>query len=89
MPTVVFTPHLQRHLDAPPKSVDADTVRAALEAVFAENPRLRGYILDDQSRLRQHVTIFVNDRVIGDRNGLTERVTPDSEIYVMQALSGG
>ena len=89
MPHVVFTPHLKRHLDYEDQSVSAKTVREAVEAGFDENPRLRGYILDDQSRLRQHVVIFVDGQTIQDRDGLSDPVSPSSEIYVMQALSGG
>ena len=47
MPRVAFTPHLQRFLDAPPHQVAGTTVREALDAVFAGNPRLRGYIVDE------------------------------------------
>ena len=89
MPKVHFTPHLRRHLDAGSLDVDGKTVRDALDAVFRENPRMRSYVLDDQFRLRQHVVVFVNDRTIADRDGLSDRVPADGEIYVMQALSGG
>lgn len=89
MPQVFFTSHLQRFLDCPAKEVSGDTVHAVLSAVFADAPRLRGYLLDDQGRLRQHVTVFVDGRMIRDRGGLSDSVAPDSEIYVMQALSGG
>jgi len=89
MPRVSFTPQLQRFLDAPPAAVAAATVREALDAVFAANPRLRGYILDEHGRLRKHVTVFVGDAALGDRVGLADAVGADTEVYVMQALSGG
>ncbi|MCA9026283.1 MAG: MoaD/ThiS family protein [Planctomycetaceae bacterium] len=89
MPQVHFTPNLKKHLDCPPTEVVGRTVREALDVVFAENRRLRGYILDDQSRLRKHVTIFVDNQMIRDRSHLSDAVTSESEIYVMQALSGG
>ncbi|MEZ5289977.1 MAG: MoaD/ThiS family protein [Vicinamibacterales bacterium] len=89
MPRVAFTPQLQRFLDAPPRVVDGVTVRQALEAVFTANPRLRGYILDEHGRLRKHVTVFVGDATLVDRDGLSDAVGPDDEIYVLQALSGG
>lgn len=89
MPRVTFTPNLRKHLDCPPSDVTGETVREALDAVFTENSRLRGYILDDQSRVRKHVMIFVDNEVIFDRNQLSDAVSPESEIYVMQALSGG
>ena len=52
MATISFTDNLKRHVDCPPKDVQAATVRDALRQVFAENPRLGSYILDDQDRLR-------------------------------------
>ena len=89
MPRVVFTSHLKRHLDCPTQDVDGRTLAETLKHVFVENPRLRSYILDDQSRLRQHVVIFIDDQVVQDRGKLSDAVLPTSEIYVMQALSGG
>jgi molybdopterin converting factor small subunit len=89
MPTVHFTANLQRHVTTPSRAVAGGTVREALEAVFAETPRLRGYIVDDQDRLRQHVAIFVNGGQVADRLGLSDPLADDAEIWVMQALSGG
>jgi hypothetical protein len=86
---VTFTPHLQRFLDAPPREVAAATVAAALAQVFADNPRLRGYILDDHGGVRQHVSIFIDDAPIIDRAALTDALGEQSEIFVLQALSGG
>ena len=60
-----------------------------LEGVFAENQPARGFVLDDQGAVRKHVVIFVDGQQIQDRRDLADRVGPDGEIYVMQALSGG
>jgi hypothetical protein len=46
-------------------------------------------VLDERGVLRKHMTIFVDGRQLADRDGLSDRVEPRSEIYVMQALSGG
>ena len=89
MPRVVFTANLERHLACPPQDVRGKTVRSLLEGVFAENPLLRSYILDDQGSLRQHVVIFLDGQQIEDRQKLADRVSAKTEIYVMQALSGG
>ena len=89
MVRVAFTANLQRHLAVPECRVEAATVQAALEAVFVEQPRLRGYLLDDQGRVRQHVAIFVDGQQIRDREQLSDPVAASSEIYVVQALSGG
>jgi len=89
MPTVVFAPAIQRHVASPPQRVEAATVRAALEASFAEIPKLRDYVLEDQGQLRKHVLIFIDGQQISDREKLSDAVGPDAEIYVVQALSGG
>jgi hypothetical protein len=86
---VVFTQNIQRHVPCPETSADGATVRDVLEHVFADNPRARSYVLDDQGALRRHMNIFVDGRVITDRRGLSDAVAPDGSIYVFQALSGG
>ncbi len=89
MVSVVFTRNLERHLEVGPKQVGGDTVRAVLEAVFAEHPKLRGYLLDDQGALRKHVTVFVDGEKLLDRAGLSDPTPDGCEVSVMQALSGG
>src|SRR6516225_12321756 len=89
MPTVFFTSALQRFLPVPSAQVTGATIAEALAAVFASEPRLRGYVLDDQGGLRRHVAVYVNGRPISDRARLTDAVAQDDEIYVFQALSGG
>ena len=89
MPRVTFTANLQRHLEAPPSEVSGGTVAEALAQVFAVNPRARGYVLDDQGAVRRHVVIFVGGRALADREKLSDPVAADSEISVLQALSGG
>lgn len=89
MPRIAFTPNLRRHLDCPALEAEGATLRAALDQVFALNPRLRGYLLDEHGRLRKHVAIFVNDVPIADRVALADPVAPRDEIFVFQSLSGG
>lgn len=89
MARVSFTDNLQKHLPCPPVEARGETVREVLEAVFAENPPLRSYLLDDQGRLRKHVNVFVNDRGVSDRLALSDPVASDDEVFVFQALSGG
>ncbi len=89
MPRVVFTSNLQRHVDCPERTVAGATVRAALQEVFGIQPQIRDYVLDEQGHLRKHVHIFVDGRRLRDGIRLDEPVGESSEIYVMQALSGG
>ncbi len=89
MPVVQFTANLARQASAPTCEVAGSTVRKALDAVFTQHPLLRGYVLDDQAELRKHVVVFVDGTAIADRKKLTDSVSEKSEIFVMQALSGG
>ena len=89
MVRVGFTANLQRHLSCPDQTVPGSTVRAVLDQVFAAEPRLRSYILDDQDRVRRHVAIYVNGDRIADRERLSDPVGDDDEVFVFQALSGG
>lgn len=89
MPHVAFAPAIQRHVACPDRSVAGATVMAALEAVFGQQPELRGYLLDDQGQLRRHVAVFVDGTGILDRKRLSDALQADSRIYVVQAISGG
>lgn len=89
MPRVVFTSHLRRHVAVPELDVAGETVAEALEAVFARSPGIRGYVLDDQGELRKHVAVYVDGRQISDRRCLSDPVGITSEVWVLQALSGG
>jgi len=64
-------------------------VREVLERVFVDNPQARSYVLDDQSALRKHMTIFVDGQIVRDRVRLADSVAENSIIFVFQALSGG
>lgn len=89
MPLIRFTPTLQRHVACADVQVDAATVREALAAVFTRTPNLRSYLVDEQGALRRHVTVFVDGLPICDRTRLSDALRPDSDVDVLQALSGG
>jgi sulfur-carrier protein len=89
MAKVVFTPNIQRHVVCPETQATGATVREVLQNVFETNPHARGYVLDDQSGLRKHMTIFVDGKMIRDRERLADPVRENSTVYVFQALSGG
>ncbi len=89
MAKVIFTANLKRHTDCPEVDAPGATVREALDFVFADNRTLRGYVLDDQGGVRKHMGIIVDGVALADRAGLSDGVSADSRIYVLQALSGG
>ncbi len=89
MPTVRFTQNIQRHLECPTLQVAGATVRDVLDNYFLLHGRVRGYVLDDQNRLRKHMAVFVDGDMIGDRDGLADPVPAGGVVDIIQALSGG
>jgi hypothetical protein len=89
MVQVTFTENIQRHVACPPREVSGGSIREVLDAVFTDNARARGYVLDDRGGLRTHMMIFVNGRAIGDRRRLSDAVPDGADVCVIQALSGG
>ena len=84
-----FTSWLRELVPSGPLSAGGDTVGDVLGAVFTELPHVRGYVLDDRGQLRKHVCIFADGRRLPREAALSQRIRPDSKLYVMQALSGG
>jgi sulfur-carrier protein len=89
MAKVAFTRNIQRHVTCRDTEAAGHNVREVLDNLFAENPRARSYVLDDQAALRKHMSIYIDGELIRDRVHLSDRVTDSSDIYVFQALSGG
>ena len=86
---MVFTKNLQRHVPCPPTTAPGTTVKEVLDYIFNDIPRLRGYVVNERGAVRKHMTIFLDGELITDRRTLSDPVKENSEIYVMQALSGG
>ena len=89
MATVRFTQNIQRHVACPSRPAAGATVREVFESYFAGRERARGYVLDDAGALRQHMAVFIDGRPIADRRSLSDSVSADAVVDVMQALSGG
>lgn len=89
MAQISFTKNLLRHVDCPSMEVMAGTVQEMLAITFETNPRLSGYLLDDQGCLRRHMNIFVDGTMIRDREKLSDTLSPSSKVLIIQALSGG
>jgi len=89
MATVRFTQNIQRHVACPTREIAGSTLRAVLDAYFTDNERARGYVLDEQGKVRQHMVVFIDGEMVRDRDTLSDPVQPNSTIDVIQALSGG
>ncbi|MGH6610164.1 MAG: MoaD/ThiS family protein [Burkholderiaceae bacterium] len=89
MPHLEFAPALQRHAKSPPVSASVQSLQSLLTAAFEQQPALQPYVLDDQGRVRKHVAVFINGRLLHDRKQLDVPLAADDRIYIAQALSGG
>ena len=90
MATVNFTYALKRFFPSLEScEVNAQNVQSLVSELEKRFPGLKGYILEDQGNLRKHVNIFVNNKLITDREKLSDPLEDSSEVYIMQALSGG
>ncbi|VVE76934.1 thiamine biosynthesis protein ThiS [Pandoraea captiosa] len=89
MATVTFAPAIQRHVPVDEQQVKSSDVHDALAQCVSRKPALRGYLFNDQGRLRAHVAVFVDGHLIRDRLTLRDELGAASTVYVAQALSGG
>ena len=90
MPILKFTRNLERFY---PGLSPVESSKTSLQEIINEAndiyPGIKDYILDEQSRLRKHIHIFIGNQMIHDRNHLPDNLNPDDEVYIIQALLGG
>lgn len=92
MATVQLTKHLFTffpQLEGRELVVPAGTVRDVVKALDEQAPGLGLYLCDERGVLRTHVNIFIGDERILDRRGLSDTVSEDARVFVLQSLSGG
>ena len=90
MAHVTFTPHLKRFFPTLSEcDLDAPTVRAVIDELERRYPGFASYVVDEAGRLRRHVNIFVGEEPIEDRETLGDRLTASTNVFIVQALSGG
>jgi sulfur-carrier protein len=89
MAHIFFTAHLNALIDASPVDAGGRALGEALASVFGVYPRLKGYVLDERGAVRKHIAIFLDGEKLANDAALAAPIRDDSEIYVMQALSGG
>ena len=88
--TVRFPPHLRRFIDVPEQVISRQSnIRAILDEIEIEYPGVRNYLLHENGKVRQHVNFFLDDRIIQDRDTLTDDLSDVKELVIFQALSGG
>lgn len=90
MATIKFTYALKRfYKDLDDLNIEANNVNEVLEKIDKKFSGIKSYLVDDTGVLRKHINIFVDGELILDREKQTDTLNDQSEVYIMQALSGG
>ena len=90
MPTVKFTYALKRFFPQLKEiPVTSNNLPDLLKAIDSQYPGIQSYIVDERGSLRKHVNIFIDGELIKDREKLSDVFSEESEVFIMQALSGG
>ena len=70
-------------------SLQAGTVRAALEELERRHPMLYRNVCDESGSVRRHINLFVNTSHVRDRNGLDTPLQAGDVVTILPAISGG
>lgn len=70
----------------PQVEAEGTSLAELLQDLDRRYPGLRFRIVDEQDRLRPHVKLFVNRRQVV---ALETPLSPQDEVHILQALSGG
>ena len=86
MPRVMLTGSIRQRAGGLGQiEVTGETARAAVAALEAAYPGLRGWVVDEQGRLRRHVKLFLGGTAVS----LEAPLGPDDELHIIAAISGG
>ena len=65
--------------------IHSGSVLGVLRTLEAEHPRIVGWVLDEQGRIRRHVNVFVDGELVRE----DASVGPDTRIHVLPSITGG
>ncbi|BCG94405.1 MoaD/ThiS family protein [Mesorhizobium sp. 131-2-1] len=63
----------------------ASTVKEMIDGLDARWPGMRDRICDSRPAIRRHMNVFVD----GERATLKTRLAPNTEVFILTAISGG
>lgn len=70
-------------------SIEARTVRAALEDLERRQAALYRNVCDETGALRRHLNVFVNADNVRDLDGVDTQLRPGDVVTILPAVSGG
>lgn len=70
-------------------AVQADTVRAAIDALETRFPGLSSRLLDESGSVRRFVNLYVDDEDVRFLRGLDTEVADGGRLAIIPAVAGG
>lgn len=70
-------------------AASGDTLRDALDGLFATYPDLRERLVGSDGEIRRFVNVYVDDEDVRTQSGLGTALEAGSEIIVLPAMAGG
>lgn len=85
--TAVLVPALLQLFPGAPRRIElnAATVAEMIDQLDARWPGMRDRLVDSTPRIRRHINVFME----GERAALQTPLAPNSEVYIITAISGG
>jgi len=83
---VMMPSALRSYTGAGEVEAEGETLAALLDDLDRRYPGIRFRVVDEQDRIRRHIRFFIDGEQSFD---LGMKLEPDTEVYIVQALSGG
>lgn len=65
------------------------TLAEVLDDLDANHPGIKGRVVDEQSRLRRFINVYVGDEDVRFLDGLDTAVGDDAQVSIIPAVAGG
>ena len=85
MTTIQLRTPLKHNVGASSVEVTGSSVAEVVLALEQQAPAVKGWVLDEQGRVRRHVNVFVN----GEPASEGDPVNPADRIDIIHAITGG
>ncbi len=90
MPTIYIPTALRPYADNHAQlTVDAATVREAVEKLTEAFPKLRQHLFREDGQLRSFVNLYLGDEDVRHLQGLDTPLAPDAELTIVPSVAGG
>ena len=85
MATVTLRAPLKQRAGTDSIEVQGATVAEIVRALEDQAPAIKGWVADEQGRIRRHVNVYVN----GEPSKEEDSVAPNDRIDIIHAITGG